>query len=172
MPPFDREPAREAGQREQPRAATTTLDRIFETFARDAACHMSGEPATEQDLRGLEKAVGRPLPASFRAFVARFGGGLFYQGHEIFGPHRVMIHDIELVPSLTSMLVWLRSQQPAVPDGVLPFHRADGIVHLLDLRAPAQPERIVSLPYGSTYPDLATFLGSVVLPPAARTAED
>ncbi len=123
--PSNHEPSQDAARRSEPHPGTT-LERIFEVFARDAACHMTGGPATEQDLRGLEKAVGRPLPASFRAFLARFGGGLVYQGHEIFGPHRVMIHDIELVPSLTSMLAWLRSQQPAVPDGVLPFHRSGG----------------------------------------------
>jgi hypothetical protein len=138
------------------------LDEIFERFACDAATHACGAPASVQDLRDMEKAVGRPLPQSFRAFVARFGGGLFYQGHEIFGAHRVMIHDIELVPSLTSMLRWLRSQQPPVPEGLVPIHRSSGLIHLLDLRVPG--ERIVSLPYGATYADLAAFLRAIVLP--------
>ena len=138
------------------------LELLLDRFATDAASHAVGAPASREDLREMEKAVGRPLPQSFRAFVTRFGGGLFYQGHEIFGPHRVMIHDIELVPSLTSMLTWLRSQQPAVPEGLAPIHRSAGVVHLFDLRTPG--ERIVSLPYGKTYPDLATFLEAVVLP--------
>lgn len=140
-----------------------TLDDILDAFARDAAAHITGPPASEEDLKALEKAIGYPLPASLRTFLARFGGGLFYQGHEIFGPHRVIIHDIELVPSLPVMLSRLKAQN--IPEGVVPFHRVDGVIHLIDLRPQSQqPERIVSLPYGSSYPDFADFLQAVVLP--------
>jgi hypothetical protein len=38
-------------------------------------------------------------------------------------------------------------------------------MHLLDMRDTTDPERVVSLPHGSTYPDLAAFLETVVLPP-------
>jgi len=142
----------------------TPMDDVFAAIENDVASHALGAPATAQDLRDMEKAVGRPLPESFRFFVSRIGGGLFYQGHEIFGPHRVMIHDIELVPNLSSMLSWLRSQVPPLADGLVPVHRRDGILHLLDLRDPLQPERVVSLPYGAAYPGFAAFLRSVVLP--------
>ena len=124
-----------------------------------------GEPATDQDLRELEEAVGAPLPPSFRRLLARFGGGLFYQGNEIFGPHRVMIHDIEMVPSLAAMLARLRAQ--SLPAGLVPFHRLDALIHLLDTRDPVHPDRVVSLPAGSAYPDLVTFLGAVVVPKTA-----
>lgn len=144
-----------------------TLDEILDRFACHGDHHLTNGPATAVELRELERAVGRPLPASFRAFLRRLGGGLFYGGHEIFGPHRVMVHDIELVPSLTA----IRSGPCAerLPDGLVPFHRIGGILHAFDLRDPADAERIVSLPCGSTYPDLPSFLEAVVLPPAATS---
>ncbi len=147
------------------RRSPISLDELFDVFTRDAVCHMAGPPAAELDLKQLERVIGRPLPRSFRAFLARFGGGLFYQGHEIFGPHRVMIHDIELVPSLGSVYALLHP--PEIPEAVFPFHRKGDVFHLLDMRDPAQPERIVSRPYGATYPDFARFLQAVVVPPVS-----
>jgi hypothetical protein len=88
------------------------------------------------------------------------GPGLFYQGHEIFGPHRVMIHDIELVPSLPAILARFRQQ---LPEGSIPFHRGNGVVHVLEARG-GEPGRVVSLPAGSSYSDLSSFLQEVVLP--------
>jgi hypothetical protein len=147
---------------ETPVGPSLSLEEILDLFARDVAAHIVGTPAGEQDLANLEQAVGGPLPRSFRAFLSRFGGGLFYQGHEIFGPRRVIIHDIELVPSLP---VILRQRGQEFPAGVVPFHRVSGLLHLFDLRPEStQPDRITSLPAGSTYPDLAHFLQAVVLP--------
>ena len=139
---------------------TMTLEDVLDTFERDATAHMTGGPALEADLRQLESAIGHPLPGPLRTFLSRLGPGLFYQGHEIFGPLRVMIHDIELVPSLASMLARLKEQH--LPEGLIPFHRGNGVVHLVDLRGP-QPGRVVSLPYGSNYSDLTEFLKAVVL---------
>jgi hypothetical protein len=138
-----------------------TLDDVLEAFERDAVSHTTGGPASEQDLKHLEAALGRPLPPSLRAFLARVGAGLFYQGHEIFGPQRVMIHDIELVPSLPSILARLRQQD--LPEGLIPFHRGNGVFHLLDTRG-GDAGRVVSLPSGSSYSDLSSFLQQVVLP--------
>jgi len=141
-----------------------TLEEALDALARDAACHVVGEPATDRDLQALDAALGRALPASFRALLRRLGGGLFYQGHEIFGTCRVMVHDIELVPSITSV----RSQLGArLPDGVVPFHRDADAMHAFDLRRAAHAERVVTVPEGGTYPDLASFLQAVVLPPPA-----
>jgi hypothetical protein len=138
-----------------------TLDNVLEIFERDAASHTTGGPATEQELGSLEHTLGRPLPQSLRAFLSRLGPGLFYQGHEIFGPQRVMIHDIELVPSMTSILARLREQ--SLPDGLLPFHRGNGLIHLLDATEPGSG-RVVSLPPEADYADLSAFLQAVVLP--------
>ncbi len=144
-----------------------TLDEILGQFARDGNYHFTNGPATAVELRELEGAVGRPLPDSFRAFLNRLGGGLFYAGHEIFGPHRVMVHDIELVPSLATIRSGPCAQR--LPDGLVPFHRIGGILHAFDLRDPADAERIVAFPCGSTYPDLPSFLEAVVLPLVATS---
>jgi hypothetical protein len=140
---------------------STALGETLERLARDGASHVAGAPASEHDIRQLENGLRRPLPASMRALLSRFGGGLFYEGHEIFGPHPVVIHDIELVPSLPAMLARLRGGG-GLPEGMFPLHRTGGLIHLVDTRDAAQPERVVSLPSGSTYPDLATFLRMVV----------
>jgi hypothetical protein len=157
MPSQDQESERRA-----PRPATRTLPEILDAFTRDAADHMTGEPSSERDLLQLERAVGRPLPASLRAFLSRFGGGLFYHGHEIFGPLRVMIHDIELVPDMLSVRRRLAREGVVPPEGLIPFHRARGLVHFMDLRQPG--DAVLSLPWSTPYPDLGSFLENVVLP--------
>jgi SMI1/KNR4 family protein SUKH-1 len=143
-----------------------TLDEIVERFARDGEYHLTNGPATAAELLALERAVGHSLPDSFRTFLARLGGGLFYAGHEIFGPHRVMVHDIELVPSLTAIRTGPCAER--IPEGLVPFHRMGGTLHAFDLRGSAGAGRIVAFPYGSTYPELASFLDDEVLPPATQ----
>lgn len=121
---------------------------------------MTGGPASDDDLRGVEEALRRPLPEPFRLFLQRLGGGVFYLKHEIFGARRVMIHDIELVPGLLSFRTWLGS---GLPSGLLPIHRADGRIHVLDLDAgPCAPVRVLG-GGGRGYPDFTRFLEDVVL---------
>jgi hypothetical protein len=121
--------------------------------------HMAGGGASEDELRSVEDALRRPLPEPFRLFLQRLGGGVFYLKHEIFGPRRVMIHDIELVPDLLSFRTWLGA---AVPPGLLPIHRADGKIHALDLDAGRGLVRPLGAA-GRTYPDFTRFLEDVVL---------
>jgi hypothetical protein len=137
------------------------LEAALGVLARDEARHVVGDPATEADLRGLERALGRALPASFRTFLTRLGSGLLYDSHEIFGPYHVMVHDIELVPSLTAVVAQLGPS--VLVEGIVPFHRFASTLHAFDLRVPGS-DRVLSLPDGPTYPDLATFLEAVVLP--------
>jgi hypothetical protein len=121
---------------------------------------MMGGASTEIELRGLEETLGRPLPEAYRLFLRRVGGGVFYLKHEIFGAHRVMIHDIELVPDVLSFRTWLRTMPPTQ----LPIHRADGRIHVIDLDtgecAPLGPA-VAGQP---RYRDFATFLAATVLP--------
>jgi hypothetical protein len=154
-------------ERRQPRRGTLSLDEIFDVFARDADRHLTTGPLDEDHLTGFEARAGMPLPPSFRAFLARFGGGLYYHGHEIFGPTQVYIHDIELVPDLVGIRRWLGAQGLEVPAGALAFHRARGAIHLLDA-APGSPERVTTLGGSSSFPDLASFLEAIVLPRKAR----
>jgi hypothetical protein len=134
-----------------------TLDEIIARLEHDRAAHTTSGPSDEGELLRLEHDLGHPLPAVLRTFLTRVGGGIFYGRHEIFGGHRVMIHDIELVPSLRAIA---RSQKAAPPPGWLPFHRADGTWHLIEAAGGA----VVSWPPGERHASLEAFLAQVVLP--------
>jgi len=146
---------------------TESAVRIEEALAvleEDGLRHMIAEPATELELDRLEEALGRRLPEEFRIFLSRLGGGILYERHEVFGARRLMIHDIELVPDLVSFRHRLvDSGGHELTDDLVPFHRADGVVHLLDLRRNGEA-RVVSADGKRSYPDLASFLEQVVLP--------
>jgi hypothetical protein len=118
-------------------------------------------PASDDDLRRIDEALGRPLPAPLRALLSEVGAGLHEGGHEIFGPSRVMIHDIELVPDLLTVRARLFSEGLLDPHFV-PFHRGGATFHLL--RTDGDGE-IISLPPGRVYPDLASFVEGVLLRP-------
>jgi len=139
-------------------AAFEHFDALVARCRADSAAHMTGGTCSEQELRNVEEILRRPLPAVFRSFLARQGGGVFYLRHEIFGAHRVMTHDIELVPDLLSFRAWLGA---AVPANVLPIHRADGRIHALDLDAGCVHPLGAASP---CYPTFSEFLERVVLP--------
>lgn len=157
------EPDDDTGERRAPRRGNLSLVQILDIFDRDRDRHMIAGPASETDLEQMETALGRKLPPSFRAFLGRFGGGLFYNGHEIFGPVRAMVHDIELVPDLLSVRQRL-VDGGELPEGFVPFHRARGVIHLLDVRDEIGTGQIVPLSQSAPHPDLPSFLETVVLP--------
>src|SRR5689334_14415900 len=82
--------------------SSSPIDSLLRRCEADARVHMSNGGSSEEDVLLLERSLGRTLPDPFRLFLRRLGGGVFYLKHEIFGPRRVMIHDIELVPDLLS----------------------------------------------------------------------
>ncbi len=135
-----------------------TLDQIITRLEQDRAAHTTSGPSDAAELEAVEQALDCPLPASLRAFLARVGGGIFYGRHEIFGGHRVMIHDIELVPSLRAATAALRAAPSAPPAGWLPFHRADGALHLIDATG-----AVVSWPPRARHASLEEFLARVVV---------
>jgi len=147
-----------------PTREPSPLQSALEAFERDRAEHVTAGPADADEVRRTEDRLGVRLPEAFREFLERVGGGLFYQGHEIFGSHRVMIHDIELVPDLVSFGRSVRrSGGPAAPEGVVPFHREGSRVHVLDLQG-TEPDSapIRALDGSRTYPNLAAFLETLV----------
>ncbi len=139
-----------------------TLEEIILKIELDRAAHTTSGPSDADELAAVEQALARPLPASLRVFLARVGGGIFYGRHEIFGGHRVMIHDIELVPSLRAMAAHVRATPKAPPAGWLPFHRADGALHLIDASG-----AVVSWPPQTRHASLEEFLARVVVAPDA-----
>jgi hypothetical protein len=149
--------------------AGAELEAALAVLERDAAQHFTAGPADAEELRQIEEKLGVRLPAAFRCFLERIGGGLFYESHEIFGVHRVLIHDIELMPDLITFCRGQREGAAWRGGEFLPFHRAGSVVHLLDLRNPEDPSPAVRSCDGSeSYPDFASFLESLV--PAAGRA--
>ena len=149
-------------ERRSPRAASLPFGQVLEIFERDRERHMLAGPSTPQDIAHVEKALGVVLPEFFRAFLLRIGSGLFYNGHEIFGPMRCMVHDIELVPDVLSVAHRLREEGKLAP-GFVPLHRARGVIHLLDARHVVGGS-VIPAGGGAAHPDLAAFLEVVVLP--------
>jgi SMI1-KNR4 cell-wall len=148
----------------------SALDSALAAFERDAAEHVTAGPADRQELQRTEERLGVHLPADFRSFLERIGGGLFYQRHEIFGSHRVIIHDIELVPDLVAFRRGIERREAGLPNGFLPFHRAGNVVHLLDLSSPGQSPPVRSLDGSKEYPDLGSFLETLVPSERKRAA--
>jgi hypothetical protein len=135
----------------------SNLEAALAALERDAGEHVTAGPADAEELQRLEEKLHRRLPPPFRRFLERLGGGLFYERHEIFGAHRVLIHDIELVPDLVTFS--RRMDAGAVASGLLPFHREGSVVHLLDLRNPEEASPAVrSLDGSKAYPDFVAFL--------------
>jgi hypothetical protein len=112
------------------RAWMTRWESLLARCEADASLHMTGGGCPEPELRRIEEAIGYPLPVPYRLFLGRLGGGVYYLKHEIFGCRRVMTHDIELVPDVLSFRRWLGDM---VSRNALPFHRADGRIHVLEL---------------------------------------
>lgn len=108
-------------------ASGSPLESLFARVEAEAEAHLTGGPSAEDEIRTLELTLGRRLPASFRAFLTRLGGGLYFQKFEILGPHTVLVHDIELVSDIASHRRDLASAGPAVPvDDLIPFFCAEG----------------------------------------------
>jgi hypothetical protein len=143
-----------------PHRSLDPLDVLVARCEAERGMHMTGGGCSEAELRCVEASLRGPLPGPLRSFLCRMGGGVFFLKHEIFGARRVMIHDIELVPDLLSFRAWLGS---AVPPDLLPFHRADGQIHAIELGEGRGGVRALN-GAGTNYADFTTFLQRVVLP--------
>jgi hypothetical protein len=144
-------------------AGGSRLEAALAAFERDAAEHLTAGPAEAGELRQLEEKLHLRLPTAFRCFLERLGGGLFYERHEIFGAHRVLIHDIEMVPDLVSFCRRIEADGGACGRRFLPFHRAGSVVHLLDVSNPdALSPAVRSLDGSESYPDFVAFLQTLM----------
>jgi hypothetical protein len=153
---------------ERPDHRPRPLEAALAALERDAAEHMIAGPTGDEELAQLEGRLGLRLPSAFRRFLERLGGGLFYEQHEIFGARRVLIHDIELVPDLVTFCRRLDAGDARPARGLLPFHRAGEVVHLLDLRDEGRASPAVRALDGSDrYPDFEAFLESLAPPRGA-----
>ena len=138
------------------------MDETLAMLERDAALHLT-QRCSGRDLDALEAALGLALPADFRSLLERVGGGILYDRHEVFGGRRLIVHDIELVPDLLSMNRLLAESRANWPAHLVPVHRSQGVLHLLDLSAGAANAAVLAAD-GRAWPNLPAFLEAVVLP--------
>jgi hypothetical protein len=145
-------------------APSLSITEVMDLIERDRPRHCISEPAGPEELDRVAAVLGVRLPSAFRELLARLGGSILYECHELFGPLRLMVNDIELVPDVVSFREhFARTWTSPLPPTLVPFHRADGVVNLLDAREGAEPA-VVSQGGDRSYPDLACFLEQVVLP--------
>jgi hypothetical protein len=138
----------------------TTLAALLQRFENGADARMA-VPAADEELRRIEEALGNPLPPPLRSLLSQVGSGLYEGGHEIFGPQRLMLHDIELVPDLLSVRARL-AEEGLLHRHFLPFHRGGTTFHLIRTEGPGAG-CVVSLPSGRVYADLSSFIEQVLL---------
>jgi len=139
----------------------TGLETLLHRFESGRSDARMTSPASDEELRRIDEALGRPLPVPLRALLREVGSGLYEGGHEIFGPSRLMLHDIELVPDILSMHARLTAEGVLHPH-FLPFHRGGATFHLIRTEGPGAG-CVVSLPSGRVYADLASFIEQVLL---------
>jgi hypothetical protein len=147
-----------------PETRGDAMDAVLARLASDSEQHLEGPPATEEEIERLESALGRRLPSEARRLLIRFGGSVLYEGHEIFGAQPLFIHDIVMVPDILTIRAALRRGRP-LPVELVPFHRADGVTHFLDLsHATDSTAPVVSLDGAERFASVAEFLAMVVTP--------
>jgi hypothetical protein len=140
---------------------------MLSRLERDREHHMLS-PAAPADFEALERELGAPLPPPFRRLLEVLGGGILYERHELFGPCRLMIHDIELVPDVLSMRAQLRKRPGGLPARLLPLHRCELLLHHVDASRP-DVAPVMRDDGSEAYPTLAAFLEGFLLKDAPRS---
>ena len=121
--------------------------------------HLRFGPVPRAEIAALEERIGRRLPAALASALETVGNGIFFGKEELFGPRRMMVHDIELLHDIMTV----RAGLVGLPDAWLPFHRRDGTVHVVDLSEGAFGV-VRSWPDGVARGDIAEFLAGRLTP--------
>ena len=132
---------------------------LIETVERHAPEHLRFGPVPREQITAFEARLGRPLPPALTAVLESVGNGIFFGKEELFGPRRLMVHDIELLPDMLTV----KAQAPGLPEAWLPFHRRDGVLHVVDV-SPEAFGQVHSWPDGSACGDIADFLADRLTP--------
>jgi len=133
---------------------------LIETVERHAPEHLRFGPVPREQITAFEARLGRPLPPALTAVLESVGNGIFFGKEELFGPRRLMVHDIELLPDMLTV----KAQAPGLPEAWLPFHRRDGVLHVVDV-SPEAFGQVHSWPDGAVRGDIADFLADRLTPP-------
>ena len=134
-------------------------DPVHDAVERHAAEHLRFEPVPHAQIAELEARLGRRLPLELAAMLETVGNGIFFGKEELFGPRRLMVHDIELLPDMMSV----KAATPGLPQEWLPFHRCDSVLHVVDLR-PESLGDVYSWPGAAPQGDVGSFLASRLMP--------
>ena len=134
-------------------------DPVHDAVERHSAEHLRFEPVPHAQIAELEARLGRSLPPELAAMLETVGNGIFFGKEELFGPRRLMVHDIELLPDMMSV----KAATPGLPEEWLPFHRCDGVLHVVDLR-PQSLGDVYSWPGSAPQGDVGSFLASRLMP--------
>ena len=134
-------------------------DPVHDAVERHSAEHLRFEPVPHQQIAELEARIGQRLPLELSAMLETVGNGIFFGREELFGPRRLMVHDIELLPDMMSV----KTATPGLPEEWMPFHRCDGALHVVDLR-PEAHGAVYSWPARAHQGDVGSFLASRLMP--------
>ena len=134
-------------------------DPVHDAVERHSAEHLRFEPVPHEQIAELEARIGQRLPLELAAMLETVGNGIFFGREELFGPRRLMVHDIELLPDMMSV----KAATPGIPGEWLPFHRCDGALHVVDLR-PEALGAVYSWPAAVHQGDVGSFLASRLMP--------
>jgi hypothetical protein len=135
-------------------------DTLMEAVERHSPEHLRFGPVPRECRTEFEARIGRSLPAALTAVLETAGNGIYFGKEELFGPRRLMVHDIELLADMMSV----KAQLPGLPEDWLPFHRCDGVVHAVDL-SPARYGEVHAWPGGAPCGDITVFLAERLTPP-------
>ena len=134
-------------------------DALAAAIGRHEAEHLRFGPVPRAEIEALEARIGRRLPAALASALETVGNGIFFGKEELFGPRRLMVHDIELLPDIMTVKAGLAG----LPDAWLPFHRCDGALFVVDLSEEAFAQ-VRSWPDGTPQGDVAEFLARRLMP--------
>jgi hypothetical protein len=136
------------------------MTEVFDSVERHGEEHLRFERVPPADIADLESRLGRRLPPELTAMLEAVGNGIFFGREELFGPRRLMVHDIELLPGMLDV----RAATPGLPPEWLPFHREGGVLHVVDL-TPEAGGAVYSWPDRVHRGDVGSFLASRLLRP-------
>jgi hypothetical protein len=124
--------------------------------------HLRFGPVPRAEIAALEARIGHRLPAALASALETVGNGIFFGKEELFGPRRMMVHDIELLPDMMT----IKAGIAGLPADWLPFHRRDDVVHVVDLSEGAFGQ-VRSWPDGAAHGDVGDFLARCLTPTEA-----
>ena len=132
---------------------------VLHALEQRKSAHLTHGAVPMGEIVELQQRLGCALPPALVRLLTEAGNGIFFGVHELYGPRRLMVHDIELLPDMLSVKLGCAG----IPASWLPFHRRAGIVHAVDLGR-EHFGAVFSWPAGPSWPDVASFARAELSP--------